>query len=110
MNTHTGSGNIDISEAAADVRVGTGSGRVRVNGNPAPGKYWELVSSSGGVSLEVPSDASFRLYAHATSGRIQTSLPLLLEQEGGSHSLRGHLGSGAARVEISTHSGGIEIR
>jgi hypothetical protein len=110
VNTRTGSGNIEISEAAADVRVVTGSGRVRVNGNPAPGKYWELTSSSGGVSLEVPSDASFRLYAHATSGRIHTSLPLVLEQEGSSRTVRGHLGSGAARVEISTHSGGIDIR
>ena len=88
----------------------TGSGRVHVNGNPAPGKYWELVSSSGGVSLEVPSDSSFRLYAHATSGRIHTNLPLVLEQEGSSRTVRGYLGSGAARVEINTHSGGIEIR
>jgi Putative adhesin len=110
VNTRTRSGNIEISEAAADVRVVTGSGRVRVNGNPAPGKYWELVSSSGGVSLEVPSDASFRLYAHATSGRIHTNLPLVLEQEGSSRAVRGSLGSGAARVEINTHSGRIEIR
>ncbi len=110
VNAHTGSGSIDISAASGDLRAATGSGTVRVTGNPAADRYWEIESGSGGVSLDVPREASFRLYAHANSGRIHTDLPLTIEQQENSHSVRGRVGSGAARVEITTHSGGIEIR
>jgi hypothetical protein len=104
------SGGIDISGASGDLRAATGSGTVRVTGNPAADRYWEIESGSGGVSLDVPREASLRLYAHANSGRIHTDLPLTIEQQENSHSVRGRVGSGAARVEITTHSGGIEIR
>ncbi len=110
VNVHTGSGGIDVSSAFDDLRAATGSGSIQVIGNPAAGRYWEIESGSGGVSLDLPAEASFRLYAHASSGRIHTDLPLTIEQQDNSHSIRGRVGSGAARVEITTHSGGIEIR
>jgi len=76
------------------VRVGTGSGRVRVNGNPAPGKLigswsrapWRFARSCLGCQLPP-------LCACHVGQEFRRACRCWLEQEGGSHSLRGHLGS-----------------
>jgi len=108
-NVRAGSGSIDIDGASADTRVTTGSGRLRVNGNPASGAYWDLDTRSGSVTLELPSDASFRLNAHTLSGRIHTNFPITMEEENSRRTLRGRVGDGSARVEVSTGSGSITI-
>jgi DUF4097 and DUF4098 domain-containing protein YvlB len=61
------------------------------------------------VTLELPSDASFRLNAHTLSGRIHTNFPLTMEEEISRRTLRGRVGDGGARVEVSTGSGSITI-
>ena len=104
-----GSGSIDIDGAAADTRATTGSGRLRINGNPAAGAYWDLDTRSGSVTLELPSDASFRLDAQSRSGSIHTNFPITVE-ENSRRTLRGRNGGGSARVEVSTGSGSITIR
>jgi Putative adhesin len=108
-NVRAGSGSIEIDGASADTRVTTGSGRVRINGNPASGAYWDLDTRSGSVTLELPSDASFRLNAHTLSGRIHTDFPITMEEENSRRTLRGRVGDGSARVEVSTGSGSITI-
>jgi DUF4097 and DUF4098 domain-containing protein YvlB len=61
------------------------------------------------VTLNVPSDASFRLYAHTTSGDIDAAIPIVMEGTAGKHELRARIGDGKARVEIQTSSGGISL-
>ena len=107
-NVRAGSGSIDIDGATADTRATTGSGRLRVNGNPAAGAYWDLDTRSGSVTLELPSDASFRLSAQSRSGSIHTNFPISIE-ENSRRTLRGRIGDGSARVEVSTGSGSITI-
>lgn len=105
----TGSGDVRISDAAADVRVSTGSGDLTVNGNPSAQSYWELHTSSGEIRIDVPESASFRLYARSNSGDIETNIPLTIEEKN-RKSLRARAGTGAARIEVDTGSGGIRIR
>lgn len=108
LNLHTGSGSIHVSGASGDLRAGTGSGRVSVDGNPASGSYWELSTGSGGVDMQVPSNASFRLYARSGSGGIHTNIPLLVEDQS-RRELRAKAGDGAARVDIRCSSGSVRI-
>jgi DUF4097 and DUF4098 domain-containing protein YvlB len=105
----TGSGDVSISDATADVRITAGSGDLTVSGNPSSQAYWELHTSSGGIKIEVPQSASFRLYARSNSGGIETNIPLTVEEKD-RKSLRARAGSGAARIEAETGSGRIRIR
>ena len=105
----TGSGGVTVNGAAADLRASTGSGSVTVEGNPEPNSYWELRTSSGRVAIGVPSSASFRLHARSNSGRIQTDIPLVIEERT-KREMRGRIGAGAARVEAYTGSGAISVR
>lgn len=109
ISAHTGTGSVNVTRASADLRAETGMGHINVSGNPSAGSYWDLRSGVGSITLDVPSDASFRLNAHADSGRIDTQLPLVLEEGLGRHDVRGRIGSGAARVEVQTGAGTIHI-
>lgn len=106
----TGSGDITVNGATADLRVHTGSGTVSVGGNPGAMNYWDLHASSGDVVLNIPSSASFELYAHTSSGDIDTKVPIVMEGTTGKHELRARIGDGKARVEIQTSSGNITLR
>jgi len=105
----TGSGNIAVNGAHADLRVHTGSGEITIDGNPGASNYWDLRASSGDVTLRVPSDASFRLYAHSSSGDIDASIPIVMEGTSAKHELRARIGDGKARVEVETSSGKITL-
>jgi DUF4097 and DUF4098 domain-containing protein YvlB len=105
----TGSGDVRISDAAGDVKISTGSGNLTISGNPAAQSYWDLNTSSGEITLDMPQSASFRLYARTTSGDMETNIPLTIEEKS-RRSLRARAGSGAARIEAETSSGNIRIR
>lgn len=109
VTAKTGSGGVTVNGAAADLRASTGSGHVTIEGNPAPNCYWELHAGSGGVEIGVPVSASFRLYARASSGRIETGIPMVIEERS-KRELRARIGSGAARVEVHSGSGSVQIR
>jgi Putative adhesin len=105
----TGSGDVTVSHAHADLRVHTGSGEITIDGNPGSSNYWDLRTSSGDVSLRVPSDASFRLYAHSSSGDIDAEIPIVMEGTTAKHELHARIGDGKARVEVATSSGKITL-
>lgn len=105
----TGSGNVDVHSARADLRVHTASGGITVEGNPGASNYWDFRASSGDVSLRVPSSASFRLYAHTSSGDIDAQIPIVMEGTSAKHELRARIGDGKARVEVETSSGKITL-
>lgn len=103
-----GSGDIVVRGAAGDVRTRTGSGDVNLDGDPAPSSFWDIHTGSGEVGLHVPATASFRFYARSMSGKIETSLPMIIEERP-KHELRARIGDGKARVEVETGSGDITV-
>lgn len=110
INAHTGSGSIEIGGAADDVRASTGSGSVRIQGNPAPSSFWEVRAGSGGISLDVPSNANFRVHARSRSGSISFDIPVSIEEQISRHEMRGRIGNGGGSVDLDTGSGSIRIR
>ncbi len=109
VEADTGSGNVMVRDAAGDVRIRTASGEINVDGNPGPSSYWDCRASSGDVTLHVPSSASFRFYAHTSSGDIHASAPSLQGQSDDKHDFQARVGDGKARVEIATSSGNISL-
>jgi DUF4097 and DUF4098 domain-containing protein YvlB len=108
VTASTGSGDITLRSAAGDLRLKTGSGDLDVEGNPSPSSSWEFHTASGDVALRVPSNASFRFYAHSYSGSIETGIPMVIEERP-KHELRARVGDGQAQVEVETASGDISL-
>jgi hypothetical protein len=105
----TSSGDVAIQRAAGDLQIHTSSGGITLDGEPATSGYWEIRSNSGDVDLRVPSTAGYMLHVRSSSGDIETAIPLVIDEKNGKHELRAHVGTGAARIEIETSSGGINI-
>ena len=107
IEARTGSGGIVITGANAGVRARTGSGGIRIDGTPTDA--WELHTGSGGITMSVGETTPFDLDARTGSGRVQSSVSINPITEVSRSRLRGRVGSGGARVELSTGSGGIRI-
>ena len=107
VDARTGSGGIVITGAKAGVRARAGSGGIRIDGTPV--EAWELRTGSGGITMSVADNTPFELDARTGGGRIDSHLPINPIDEVSKHRLRGRVGGGGARVELSTGSGGIRI-
>ena len=66
-------------------------------------------TGSGTVQLKLPSDASFDLDAHTSSGSISVEQPHTVQGSIGRKEIRGRVGSGGVPVEVETGSGDIQI-
>jgi len=123
---HTGSGSVRLQQTAAgDVRVDTGSGGVELSGVKgavvaragsgdirAEGEAtsdWRLHTGSGGVTVRLPSEAAFDLYARTSSGSISVDQPVTVQGTVGRHELRGKVRGGGTRIELETGSGNIRV-
>jgi hypothetical protein len=108
VRAHTGSGRVRVAKANADVDAKTGSGGIEVDGHPKSAR-WELRTSSGSVTVSLPSGTGFELDAYSGSGRISTAHPLTRTDASGKHELRGLVGRAENRVFIRTTSGSVRI-
>lgn len=109
VEAETASGSVTVAGANNDVKASSASGSIHVAGNPSGNSYWHLKTASGGVEVAVPKDAGFHLSAEAVSGQIETSLPIVIEDQD-KHSLRARFGTPGGRVEVRTISGGIRVQ
>ncbi|MGH9497542.1 MAG: DUF4097 family beta strand repeat-containing protein [Terriglobales bacterium] len=71
----------------------------------------ELSSVNGGIELTLPSDAKAEVEASTVSGSIEDDFGLHVNHHRWvGHDLRGELGSGGPRIQLSNVNGRIEIR
>jgi DUF4097 and DUF4098 domain-containing protein YvlB len=101
---------VTIRGASEDIRIRTSSGDVTVDGNPGANNYWDFHTVSGDVALQVPTEASFRLFARSSSGDIEASIPVTMEGTSGKHEFQARIGDGKARVEVTSSSGEISLK
>lgn len=105
LRIDAGSGELRLHEIDVEcLVVGIGSGRLLVDlARVAPGGKYQIDTGSGGVTVQLPSDADLDLQFDFDGGRLDLGgLPVqILEQERGE--LRGRLGRGGARLAIDTH-------
>jgi len=108
LDANTGSGSISATGIRGGLRMHTGSGGIRVQGEQTG--RWELETGSGGIDIDLPSNASFDLNAHTGSGGVDVGYPLTIQGKisrrdivakvgGGGHPLNAHTGSGHIRIQ-----------
>ena len=103
----TGSGTIELNGVRGALRASTGSGGIRADGQPTGD--WKLRAGSGGITVRLPSEAAFDLYAHTNSGSISTDHPLTVQGTIKRRELRGKVRGGGYLVDMRTGSGSIHI-
>jgi len=108
----TGSGHVKARRVSADAAdIDTGSGGVTLELARMGSGAFKIDTGSGGIDLSVPRGASMAVDAETGSGGVDVDLGDDIEvvrMERDEAEFR--LGSGAARVTMSTGSGGIQIR
>lgn len=125
FSAKTTSGAITLARVAhTRVEVSTTSGQVEFAGALAPSGVYSFRSHSGGVTLTLPADSSFRLNARVShGGEIMTDFLVRVAQEasgdnllGGSHTtlrLNGVAGTAeqpSASVALTSFSGTLTLR
>ena len=90
------------------LRASTTSGSLAIEGQPAG--EWRLSSSSGHVTVDVPSSQGFELDANTGSGHIDVDFPITVSGTIGRRALRGAARGGGPLLYVRTGSGGISIR
>ncbi len=109
LEASTGSGSISLAGFRGGLRMHTGSGGIRVQGEQTG--RWELQTGSGGIDVDLPSNASFELSAHTGSGGIDVGYPITVQGriDSNRHDVNGKVGSGGNSLMARTGSGHIRI-
>jgi DUF4097 and DUF4098 domain-containing protein YvlB len=107
VEVSTGSGTVEVGGANGAVQIGTGSGNITAEGTPAGN--WRLHTGSGDLTIELPQQSSFELYAHTSSGSIDSKFPITMQGTINPRELHGKVGNGGPTVELRTSSGAIHI-
>ncbi len=104
------SGDIDVSSLSGNLDARSTSGDISVAFAKGPGSS-AIQSTSGNVTVWVPSSAGFTLDARATSGDIECALPITMTQARDRRNvLQGTVGTpGNAALRIVTTSGDARI-
>lgn len=110
LEVETSGGSIQIRGAGGRVDAHTSGGSIEVGfleGNAAGG---DISTSSGQVSIGIDPDVSITVDAKASSGRVETDLPIGSKREGRRRSeLSGDLGSGGELLRVRCSAGSVEI-
>ena len=107
VRADTGSGGLDLRGVRGSLDAKAGSGDIRAEGSPSGA--WTVHTGSGGVELKFPSDASFDLDAHTSSGSISLNHPVTVQGTVGRKEVHGKVRGGGVPVEVETGSGSIQI-
>jgi DUF4097 and DUF4098 domain-containing protein YvlB len=108
VRVHTGSGSVEMQNVKGGVRASTGSGHIDADGEATAA--WSLETGSGGITLRLPPDAKFDLFAHTGSGRISSDHQVTMQGSFDRHELRGKVNGGGVTIDLRTSSGNITIR
>lgn len=92
-------GRIGIKEAARTVKAYTLNGSISAASSVVGGN-WDIDSSVGEISLELPEDGSYSIYGSVTFGSIETELPFAVSQK----TVQGAIGDGVYRINIDANN------
>ncbi len=107
VEIETGSGSVEAKGVRGALRVRTGSGSITAQGEATA--EWHLHTGSGSVTVQLPGEAAFDLYARTSSGHIQTAHPITVQGIVSPRELRGKVRGGGVLLDLSTSSGNIQI-
>jgi DUF4097 and DUF4098 domain-containing protein YvlB len=110
LDLHTSNGGIDVQAVSATVTARTSNGSIRFQGSLADGEQ-SFHTSNGSVVLTLPADASFRLDAQTSMGKVSCQFPYRRRDGESKTRLRAAVGDNPkTTLELRTSLGNIEVR
>jgi DUF4097 and DUF4098 domain-containing protein YvlB len=104
-------GHMTVQGLQGRVKLESVNSRMEVQFDKLSSSPIELSSVNGGIELTLPSDAKAEVEASTVSGSIEDDFGLHVNNHRWvGHDLRGELGTGGPRIELSNVNGRIEIR
>jgi hypothetical protein len=129
VRVSTGNGDVQVRDAAGAVRVSTGNGRVSVTTAQGPvearsgngdidvrmtalraAEDMTFSTGSGDVRVTLPASYNGELDASTGNGTISSDFDLKVEGRMSPRRVRATIGSGGARLRLSSGNGGLELK
>jgi DUF4097 and DUF4098 domain-containing protein YvlB len=122
LETTDGSIGVEAKPSILRARTGDGSIRATIQADTAMTDNWELTTSDGNVTVQLPGQFSTDLDAETSDGIVRANHPLLSAEDNDRHpgesrderrehrrSLRAKMGDGGKTLRIRTGDGSIRI-
>lgn len=109
IEVSTSSGDIEVDQNQGELDVTTISGDVEVKTRISPEGKYNVETTSGEILFYLPEDSDADLECETRSGSIHTRVALDVLSTSRDF-LKGKLGSGGSRIDLSTTSGDIKVR
>jgi hypothetical protein len=108
---HTVNGSVTLeTRGRAEATTVNGSVHARL-GSMGVNESLAFSTVNGGITLELPEDASAEVAASNVNGGIDTDFPITVRRAGFmGHRLNGAIGRGGPRLDLSTVNGSIRLR
>jgi DUF4097 and DUF4098 domain-containing protein YvlB len=111
LTMDTGSGGVSGSGLSADdATVDSGSGSVKLQFDRVGHGRFQIDTGSGSIQLELPTDASATIHAQTGNGALRVDSPGAETRRLDRNEAEVTLGGGAARFQLKTGSGSIQIQ
>lgn len=107
VEVSTGSGTVEVNDVKGAAQIGTGSGNITAEGTPTAD--WRIHTGSGDLTVALPQQSSFELYARTSSGSINSQFQITMSGTISPRELHGKVGSGGPTLDLRTSSGSIHI-
>ena len=107
LDVDTRSGHVELLDQKSNVRVVSRSGRVTLAGQP---RTWTVATRSGDVEVALPQDGGAEIDVDSRSGSVDSDRPLDMRSSESRNRMRGVVGRGGGRLEVTTRSGSVRVR
>lgn len=107
ISMNTNSGGVEIKKIdTEDLAVKSGSGKILVAYNEFENQNVKIETSSGSITLELPSSAEFFIEAKTSSGNFQSDFPIKATDK---KDIKGQIGTKNNQILLQTLSGSMKI-
>jgi hypothetical protein len=129
VEANSGNGAVTVLDAGGPVRAQTGNGQVRVSTAEGPvsatsgngaitvrmarlrgDEDMQFRTGNGSITVTLPASFEGELDAHTGNGGVHTDFPIQVSGTLRRSALRGTIGRGRARIEMSSGNGSLELR
>jgi len=103
-------GGVRVAQAGSASELHSINGRVSVSLTSLGDQGLRISSINGGLELRIPATTNAELDVRSVNGGVDSDLPLTVTGTQRRGELRGTIGSGGARIDISSVNGGIHLK
>jgi len=103
-------GGVRVAHAGSASQISSVNGGVSISLGSLGEQGLRVSSINGGIELRIPAATNAELEVRSVNGGVDADFPMTITGRQKHGELRGTLGSGGARIDISSVNGGVRLR